>query len=104
MNALISPNEISPYIVGWTYNAVTRRWEPVEADVPDSWRVAQVQETTFEVADPMFWTACADDVVADAWYYQTTTGEILPIPAPAPVPTEVPAAADQPVVSGAQSL
>ena len=104
MQALISPNEISPYVASWVYNVKTKLWDPVFEDVPDSWRVAQVQEDSFEVASPLFWTACANDVVADEWYYQTSTGTILPIPAPAPIPDTVPAAADQPVVSGTQTL
>ena len=104
MQALISPNEISPYIVSWTYNTQGKYWDPVFADVPDSWRVAQVQETSFEVAQPLFWTDCANDVVADEWYYQTSTGVILPIPAPPPIPENAPAAPDQPVVIGAQTL
>jgi hypothetical protein len=104
MQALISPNEMSPHVVSWTYNIKTKIWEPVFEDVPDSWRVAQVQEDSFEVAPPLFWTDCANDVVADEWYYQESTGAILPIPAPAPIPDTMPAAADQPSVSGAQTL
>lgn len=104
MQALISPNEISPYVASWTYNIKTSVWEPVFEDVPDSWRVAQVQEDSFEVAPPLFWTDCASDVVADEWYYQTSTGAILPIPAPAPIPETVPVADNQPAVSGAQTL
>ena len=45
-------------------------------------RVAQVVNDgqTFPVADPLYWKDCADDVVADQWYFQTTTDEILPLP------------------------
>ena len=49
-------------------------------------RVAEVVTTPFEVAPPLFWVACADDVVADQWYYDTTTSQIIQIPA-APVIT-----------------
>ena len=104
MQALISPNEISPYVASWVYNIPLKNWVPVVEDIPDSWRVAWVQETSFEVASPLFWTNCANDVVADEWYYQASTGAILPIPAPPPIPETVPVAADQPVVSGAQTL
>jgi hypothetical protein len=104
MKALISPNEISPYIASWTYDTSTKSWVPVFEDVPDSWRVAQVQEDSFEVASPLFWVDCASDVVADEWYYQSSTGVILAIPAPAPIPENVPAAPEQPSVSGAQTL
>lgn len=32
-------------------------------------RVCQVELISFEVASPLFWTACQDDCVADQWYY-----------------------------------
>jgi hypothetical protein len=46
-------------------------------------RIAEVTDSPFVVAPPLFWTACADDVVADQWYYDVATGLINPIP-PAP--------------------
>jgi len=50
-------------------------------------RVAQVTATPNEVAPPLFWTACNDDVVADQWYYDTATFTIDPIPVkPVPPP------------------
>lgn len=45
-------------------------------------RVAEVTTQPFEVASPLFWVACADDVVADQWYYNTITYAIDTIPAP----------------------
>lgn len=79
--ALISPNEIPQYISSWeNYNT------PVYSAVPDSARVAQVATSEFPVALPLFWVACNDDVVADQWYYQTTTQSILAMPEPAPRP------------------
>ena len=47
-------------------------------------RVAQVvnDNETFPVADPLYWKDCADDVVADQWYLNTETNEILLIPQP----------------------
>jgi hypothetical protein len=43
-------------------------------------RVAQVEpdDKIFPVANPLFWMDCADNVVADQFYYNGT--EILPIP------------------------
>lgn len=63
-------------------------------------RVAQVVEQgqTFPVGDPCFWMDCADDVVADQFYYDPATQAILPIPAPE---SEV---GEQPTVTGAQTL
>ena len=62
MQALISPNE--PRLTGY--------------------RVAQVvlDGNTFSVAEPLFWTACADDVVADLYWYDPADQTIKLIPAP----------------------
>lgn len=45
-------------------------------------RVAQVVNNgeTFPVADPLYWKDCSDDVIADQWYLNTETNEILPKP------------------------
>lgn len=34
-------------------------------------RIAQVEpeDQTFEVADPLFWTDCADECLANEWFY-----------------------------------
>jgi hypothetical protein len=48
------------------------------------YRVAQVVANgeTFPVADALFWTACADDVVADQFWYDPSDQTIKPIPQP----------------------
>jgi hypothetical protein len=53
----------------------------------NGYRVAQVVDEgqTFEVGG-LFWTPCADDVVADQFYYNTSDKEIYPMPEPAPAP------------------
>lgn len=53
------------------------------------YRVAQVEPagSEFPIGEPFFWVDCADDVVADQFYYDTTTQSI--VPNPVPVPTEV---------------
>lgn len=48
-------------------------------------RVAEVTDTTFEVASPLFWVECADDVIADQFYYDTETQTIIAKP-PKPIP------------------
>ena len=68
MQALISPNE---------------KVLDAEGNVLGD-RVAEVEQDAFPVAPPLFWTPCADDVVADRFYW--TDGEILPVPAPPPPP------------------
>ena len=82
--AIISPNE-SPiqYISGWTE---TNPKTPIYSTYANSCRVAEVCDTEFEIAPPLFWVDCADDIVADQFYYDTTTNQILPI-VNAPMPT-----------------
>lgn len=40
-------------------------------------RVAEVSENSFPIAPPLFWVECADDVVADQFYY--ANGAIIKI-------------------------
>jgi hypothetical protein len=48
-------------------------------------RVAETTTPPFEVAPPLFWMACNDDVVADQFYYsENGTIEKVPLP-PEPV-------------------
>lgn len=84
-NALISPNE-SPinYISGWTTDTPPN---PIYTQIENSCRVAEVSDQTFEVASPLFWTDCEDNVVADQFYYNTNDKEIYPVPPPAPYPS-----------------
>lgn len=48
------------------------------------YRVAQVVPTgeTFPISSEMFWTPCADDVVADQFWYDPSDQQIKPIPQP----------------------
>ena len=73
-NALISPNE-SPieYLSGWTTDTPP---QPIYTQIENSCRVAEVSDQTFEIALPLFWTECKDDVVADQWYYNTQDNQI----------------------------
>jgi hypothetical protein len=62
------------------------------------YRVAQVEPDVniFAVAEAMFWAPCADDVVADQFWYDPTDQTIKAIPVPI---LEV-----QPATQGAQTL
>lgn len=64
MKALISPNE--PRQTGY--------------------RVAEVEPQQFDVAEPLFWVDCADDVVADQFWYDPSDQTIKPMPQPEPPP------------------
>ena len=68
--------------------------EPVQT----GYRVAQVEPDAdiFPVADTLFWTPCADDVVQDKFWYDPTDSTIKAIP------ESVQEA--QPITQGAQML
>lgn len=61
-NALISPNEKIYF---------------ENAEIGE--RIAQVEIQTFEIAPPLYWISCEDDVVADQ-YYLANDGTIQPNP------------------------
>jgi hypothetical protein len=90
-NALISPNEKAVYISG-----VTPENAAVFVTIENAYRVAEVADQSYELAPPLFWIECEDDVVADKWYFDVVTQSLIKVPDPAPMPT-VP-------VDGAQSF
>ena len=61
-------------------------------------RIAQVADQSFEVAPPLFWMECADDVIADEFYYDPATATIVLIPIKPPIAVE-PVAAFSPLTS-----
>jgi hypothetical protein len=65
-NALIDPNSQIEYVSGWLGPG-----KPIFSILPDSARVAEVANAEFPVGLPLFWTPCADDVVADFVYAGT---------------------------------
>jgi hypothetical protein len=94
-NALIDPREGVTKIVGWVPN--TTPPQAILEPIPNAARVAQVEESTFPVAEPLFWTPCADDVVADQWYYDTVQQVCIAVP-------PIPPAPSQPSSTGTQTL
>jgi hypothetical protein len=54
------------------------------------YRVAEVEpdDKTFEVAQPLFWVDCGDEVVADQFWYDPETQTIKPAPQPEPEPEQ----------------
>jgi len=87
-NALISPNEQVFYISAWDSQI------PVYTVLGQ--RIAEVADAQFEVALPLFWLECSDDVNAMDYYYDNTI-QLIPASPPKPEPV-------QPVVSGSQTL
>jgi hypothetical protein len=96
-NALISPNEQVQYISSWEPS--NTGFTPVYTVIPNSERVAEVSDTSFEVAPPLFWVDCADNVIADVFYYDSVSQAIIQTPEPAPIPDVV-----QPISQGSQTL
>jgi len=74
MNALITTKEEAKQIVSWVL--VNGMYKPVVEPIPNSARVCEIAEVAFEVAPPLFWVACADDVVADQYWYNTVDTSI----------------------------
>lgn len=71
-NALISPNEQVSYISAWDGK------KPVYTVLGQ--RVAEVADAQFEVASPLFWIECADDVTSIGFYYSEISLAIVQIP------------------------
>lgn len=84
--ALIDPNTPVMQITGWVFNQFTKVFDPVLTEILNSDRVAEVSSADFPIAPPLFWVDCADDVVADQWYYNNITQKIIEVPPPAPTP------------------
>lgn len=89
MKALIDPNtSLIYYVSSWTAPvAPDTNYKPVISTYPNSQRVCQVEpdDKIFIVADPLFWTSCPENTVADQWYYDTsdqTVKEIVNAPQP----------------------
>jgi len=75
MKALIDPRFSVQYVDSWSGTPL----KPVYATYPDSARVCQVADAEFEVAQPLFWVDCADNVIADEFYYDTQQNSIFPV-------------------------
>ena len=85
-NALISPNELV-----YSYDK-TLLGE----------RIAEVAQNTFEIAPPLYWIECADEVDSSNWYFQTETAtcQLIPIK---PVEIE-PLVAPETVINANQTI
>lgn len=88
--ALISPNETTiEYISSWT--VVNDKHEPVITAIPNACRIAQVVEIgeEFDVAPPLHWKDCTDDVETGYYYFNTENDTIIKIPEHAQHPDQV---------------
>jgi hypothetical protein len=96
MKALISPSEQPiEYIASWTSATPPN---PIYQNYPNSCRVAQVEpnDQTFPVGGDLFWTDCADNIIADKYYYDTIAQTInIIVNQPAP---------NQPIATGTTTI
>lgn len=79
MKALVSPDDETPkYVSSWAQETVDGVVVNVSTNspIPNAQRIVQVVTTEFEVSSPLFWVDCADDVVADKHYYDTSDSTI----------------------------
>jgi hypothetical protein len=88
MKALIDTtciNNVS-WVTAWTWNAETQEYDPTYSTIEDTQRVAEVvaDDATFEVYQTLIWVDCADDCVADEWYYKDGVCYIKPASEPMP--------------------
>ena len=73
MKTLIDPQSSVKHIVSWNDKT------PTYETYPDSARVCEVMANQFAVAQPLFWVDCANDVIADEFYFDTSNETIKPI-------------------------
>lgn len=67
--AIVSPNEPCPL-------------QMPDGSIIDGWRIAQVAEAEFPIAEPMFWIDCADDVQPNYFVYNEADQQIYPAAPP----------------------
>jgi len=96
-NALIDPTTSVQFIAAWTSSTP---YKPIIETYANSARVCEVSDASFDVAPPLFWTPCAEGVIADQWYYDTVTAQLNPV-VNAPFPELAPS---EPTQTGAEQF
>jgi hypothetical protein len=96
-NALIDPTTSVQFIAAWTSSTP---YKPIIETYANSARVCEVSDASFDVAPPLFWVECSDNVVADQWYYDTVTAQLNPV-VNAPFPELAPS---EPTQTGAEQF
>jgi hypothetical protein len=91
--ALISTREKVQSITSWVQissnegggdspvdeSSLTYTYDPVWTDIANSQRIAQIEETEFEVHSDLFWVDCNSSVTTDGYYYDSSDSTIKPI-------------------------
>lgn len=96
-SALIDPTTSVQFIAAWM---PSMPYKPIIETYANSARVCEVSDAPFDVAQPLFWVPCAEDVVADQWYYDTVTAQLNPV-VNAPYPELAPS---EPMQTGAETF
>ena len=98
--ALCDTNTSVQYVASWVEVPDTnpKQYKDIYETYPNSARVCEVADAEFPVYPTLIWVDCADDVVADQYYYDKEAQTINPVEnAPRPEPV-------QPQTSGTQDL
>ena len=87
--ALIDIQASVSHIVSWLEvpNTNPKKYNAIYETYPNSARVCDVADTSFEVNPLLIWVDCNDEVVADQYYYDAESKTIKAIQN-APNPTE----------------
>jgi hypothetical protein len=69
------------YIVSWVEIPDTdpKQYNAIYETYPNSARVCEVADAEFPVYQTLVWVDCADDVVADQYYYDKESKTIKPV-------------------------
>ena len=76
MKALINPLEIVYQISAWELNGA----EYVPTQTQLGYRVCEVNQNSFDVADPLFWIDCQDGILADNYFFDINTKQLVEKP------------------------
>ena len=83
MKALISPNESIKYTQKTSFTLTDpdtgeeeQRFYLTTQDIPNAIRIAQVEETEFEVGGNLYWIDCDSTVNPSTHYYDTSDSTI----------------------------
>jgi hypothetical protein len=90
MKALIDPQVSVTYTSSWVVDSAQEcGYRRVNSTLSNSARVCDKKDSQYDVASPLFWVDCADDLDVTNSYYDTSDSTIKAIPnAPVPTPTE----------------
>ena len=78
--ALISSNESVTHITGWTEIPTDKpnqtQQAPTVEVIPNSYRIAEIEDTTFDVNPALFWVDCNSAVDTMNYYYDSSDSTI----------------------------